>query len=274
MDGIVDIPALPSAPEVFIVSWLDYCNKYGMGYALTDGSVGVHFNDSTSLVLAPDKEFVLFHYLSLSLDLELKAYTILRHVDYISTSPKQRSSILIRRNYTLTTFPEDLTTKIYLLKHFQGFMQERLYNEKPYCFLDHGRVKGMDFVQRYLRMKHVIVFKLSHDVLQVSLFFLEKEEGDRQITNIAMLPVQFLRPHQACSFFERARGDVHQQGVPPPDLVNRAAPSPGPGGRRPQDVGERDQEVEVYQGAAEHHQDHSLHRFWRRSRGGGHGEGR
>lgn len=45
--------------KVFIVSWVDYCNKYGMGYALTDGSVGVYFNDSTSCVLSPDKVFVL-----------------------------------------------------------------------------------------------------------------------------------------------------------------------------------------------------------------------
>jgi hypothetical protein len=46
-------------------------------------------------------------------------------------------------------------------------MQERLHYDKPYCFTDGARTKGMDFVQRYLRMKHVIVFKLSHDVLQV-----------------------------------------------------------------------------------------------------------
>ena len=45
--------------RVFIVSWVDYCNKYGMGYALTDGSVGVHFNDSTTLILSPDKKYVL-----------------------------------------------------------------------------------------------------------------------------------------------------------------------------------------------------------------------
>ena len=45
-------------PRVFIVSWVDYCNKYGMGYALTDGSVGVHFNDSTTIVLSADKKFV------------------------------------------------------------------------------------------------------------------------------------------------------------------------------------------------------------------------
>lgn len=50
-------PSLPLLDEkVFIVSWVDYCNKYGMGYALTDGSVGVHFNDTTSMVLSPDKQ--------------------------------------------------------------------------------------------------------------------------------------------------------------------------------------------------------------------------
>ena len=45
-------------PKVFIVSWVDYCNKYGMGYALSDGSVGVHFNDSSSVILSPDKVYV------------------------------------------------------------------------------------------------------------------------------------------------------------------------------------------------------------------------
>lgn len=46
---------------------------------------------------------------------------------------------------------------------------DRLYGQYPYTFEDLERSKGMDFVQKYLRMKHVIVFKLSHDVLQVSL---------------------------------------------------------------------------------------------------------
>lgn len=49
-------------------------------------------------------------------------------------------------------------------------MQERLLYDKPYCFTDAARTKGMDFVQRYLRMKHVIVFKLSHDVLQFNFY--------------------------------------------------------------------------------------------------------
>ncbi|KAF8882459.1 kinase-like domain-containing protein [Infundibulicybe gibba] len=96
--------------RVFIVSWVDYCNKYGMGYALTDGSVGVHFNDSTTLVLSPDKQ---------------KSHHI---------------------------------------------YMDRLYGEYEYTFEDVGRSHGMEWVQKYLRMKHVIVFKLSHDVLQFNFY--------------------------------------------------------------------------------------------------------
>jgi hypothetical protein len=51
----VDLPE----ERVFIASWVDYCNKYGMGYALTDGSVGVHFNDNTTLIIAANKQFVV-----------------------------------------------------------------------------------------------------------------------------------------------------------------------------------------------------------------------
>lgn len=46
---------------------------------------------------------------------------------------------------------------------------DRLYGEYNYTFEDVARTNGMDFVQKYLRMKHVIVFKMSHDALQVSL---------------------------------------------------------------------------------------------------------
>lgn len=43
----------------------------------------------------------------------------------------------------------------------------KLYGDYEYTFVDLQRTKCMHFVQKYLRMKHVIVFKLSHDVLQV-----------------------------------------------------------------------------------------------------------
>ncbi len=45
---------------------------------------------------------------------------------------------------------------------------DRLFGEYDYTWDDVERSRGMDWVQKYLRMKNVIVFKLSHDVLQVS----------------------------------------------------------------------------------------------------------
>ncbi|KAI0941865.1 hypothetical protein AcV7_002434 [Taiwanofungus camphoratus] len=133
-------------PKVFIVSWVDYCNKYGMGYALTDGSVGVHFNDSTTIVLSPDKH----------------------HFDYVSS--RRQGSVYVRKNHTVSEYPDDLKSKVYLLKHFERYIMDRLYGEYDYTFEDVERTKGMDFVQKYLRMKHVIVFKMSHDVLQFNFY--------------------------------------------------------------------------------------------------------
>ncbi|OJA20238.1 hypothetical protein AZE42_02693 [Rhizopogon vesiculosus] len=132
--------------RVFIVSWVDYCNKYGMGYALTDGSVGVHFNDSTTLILSADKH----------------------HFDYIAS--RRQGTVYVRKNFSVTEFPEDLKNKVYLLKHFERYIMDRLYGDYDYTFEDHDRTKGMDFVQKYLRMKHVIVFKMSHDVLQFNFY--------------------------------------------------------------------------------------------------------
>jgi hypothetical protein len=48
----VDLPE----ERVLIAPWVDYCNEYGMGYALTDESVGVHFQDGTAVVLTADKQ--------------------------------------------------------------------------------------------------------------------------------------------------------------------------------------------------------------------------
>ncbi len=42
---------------VFISKWVDYSNKYGLGYQLTDGCVGVLFNDGTKMVLDADQMF-------------------------------------------------------------------------------------------------------------------------------------------------------------------------------------------------------------------------
>ena len=43
-------------PMLWISKWVDYSDKYGLGYQLCDDSVGVLFNDSTRLILCSSGE--------------------------------------------------------------------------------------------------------------------------------------------------------------------------------------------------------------------------
>lgn len=40
--------------------WIDYTSKYGLGYILSNGAVGVFFNDATKIIL--DQDGLKFHY--------------------------------------------------------------------------------------------------------------------------------------------------------------------------------------------------------------------
>ena len=77
----------------------------------------------------------------------------------------------MRKSYTVSVYPDELKSKVYLLKHFERYIMDRLYGEYEDTFEDTKREKGMEWVQKYLRMKHVIVFKMSRDVLQVRRAF-------------------------------------------------------------------------------------------------------
>ena len=45
-----------AAPLVWISKWVDYSDKYGLGYQLCNNTSGVLYNDSTRLLLAADGE--------------------------------------------------------------------------------------------------------------------------------------------------------------------------------------------------------------------------
>ena len=77
--------------------------------------------------------------------------------------------VYVHRDYTVVDYPEELKSKVYLLKHFESYIMGKLYGDHEYTFTDLQRTKCMHFMQKYLRMKHVIVFKLSHNVLQVCM---------------------------------------------------------------------------------------------------------
>jgi len=54
---ITDEAEDPAAVPIYWVSkWVDYSDKYGLGYQLCDNSVGVLFNDSTRVLLTSNGE--------------------------------------------------------------------------------------------------------------------------------------------------------------------------------------------------------------------------
>lgn len=43
---------------VWVSKWVDYSDKYGFGYQLSDDTIGVMFNDLTKLLLLVDGKYV------------------------------------------------------------------------------------------------------------------------------------------------------------------------------------------------------------------------
>lgn len=148
--SLLDLKKALVDPTVFITKWIDYTNKYGLSYQLRDGSVGVYFNDGTSIILASDG--IYFEYL------------------YYDRGGDK--SIVLKREHSLKEPPIDLSKKITLLKHFKGYMQDNLTKAFS-TTVKEGRQSdskvGMDYLVKYLRTKNGVIFRLSNNSIQVTL---------------------------------------------------------------------------------------------------------
>jgi len=160
----------PDAPRVFIISWLDHSEKYGLGYALCNGTVGVHFRDSTSIMLAPRHQALDYVY-------------SVRHRSATGSAP--RPDQLRRENFPVPAgaaeaparsgecewLPQELVSKFKLLRFFQSEIMERLYGaDSPLTYVDGALCSGMDFVHKWYRCKQAIVFRLSNGTVQFNFY--------------------------------------------------------------------------------------------------------
>ncbi|GAA5830766.1 hypothetical protein JCM11251_001067 [Rhodosporidiobolus azoricus] len=181
--SIRSLPDEPEPPKVFLTSWVDYTHKYGTAYALTDGTAGVYFNDSTTMVLSPDKE----------------------HFDYITN---RRNNVYVRKNYNLSdlatnpppssssTSAAELDRKSYLLRYFEDYMSKTLRRDVSWAWEDVQRTKNMDFLVKYYRMKNAIVFKLSNEVLQFNFY-----DHTKLILTSSGLSLTFISPSFSLSTY-------------------------------------------------------------------------
>ena len=82
---------------MWIVKWVDYSDKYGFGYQLSDDSFGVIFNDTSKMVLIPDSN----------------------QIQYIDQFAQEHF-------YTKEWCPSELQKKLTLFNYFQKYMSENL----------------------------------------------------------------------------------------------------------------------------------------------------
>eukprot|EP00929_Paragymnodinium_shiwhaense_P085707 TRINITY_DN4612_c0_g1_i1.p1 TRINITY_DN4612_c0_g1~~TRINITY_DN4612_c0_g1_i1.p1 ORF type:complete len:931 (+),score=189.66 TRINITY_DN4612_c0_g1_i1:75-2867(+) len=152
--------ALPAgtAPELWVTKWVDYSSKYGVGYMLSDGSLGVYFNDSTKIVLAG------------------------RTFDYITRRTQEKPEQ--RNTYTFEDYPEDLKKKVTLLRHFKNYMTADSLERRDGATTGDTALpadlqskvmpcndsQGATYVKKWTRSRNAILFQLSNKVVQVMFF--------------------------------------------------------------------------------------------------------
>uniref|UniRef100_A0AAY5ERN5 Serine/threonine-protein kinase PLK n=1 Tax=Electrophorus electricus TaxID=8005 RepID=A0AAY5ERN5_ELEEL len=129
-------------PIFWISKWVDYSDKYGLGYQLCDNSVGVLFNDSTRLIMYEDGD----------------------SLQYIDRNTAE--SYLSVRSY-----PAALSKKITLLKYFRNYMSEHLLkagaNITP---RDGDELTRLPYLHHWFRTKSAIVLHLSNGTVQINFF--------------------------------------------------------------------------------------------------------
>jgi len=151
--ALTSMPARPdsslqpikSDSTVFITKWIDYSNKYGFGFQLSDRSVGVLFNDNTRISYSFDRSYIQFG-----------------EGSSVSTMSTQH-------------VPTSLHEKFTLLRYFAQYMDENLTEGGE---AGSGRVKPcpramatpIPQIKRWIRTPKAIIMHLTNGTIQVNYF--------------------------------------------------------------------------------------------------------
>ena len=110
--------------------WVDYSSKYGLGYLLNSGNVGVHFNDNTKLIQDDAKNF---------------SYYERKGPDKFDTEIK----------FLFDAVPREVSKKVLIHEQFAKYIQ----GEEDQSSRQQSVTEG--FVRKWVRTQHAILFRLS-----------------------------------------------------------------------------------------------------------------
>ena len=140
-------------PALFLDKWVDYSSKYGLAYLLSDGRIGVYFNDSTrAVLLGRGKDCGRFVYME-----------------------RKTSGSDVAVEYDMDKecgdWPASLAKKVTLIRHFQKYLAQHAKQlpstASPAATTTAALGGSPAHVRRWLRTKHAILFRLSSGQVQV-----------------------------------------------------------------------------------------------------------
>jgi polo-like kinase 1 len=130
------------APMLWIAKWVDYSDKYGFGYQLSDDSIGVSFNDMTKMILLPDGDTL----------------------HYIDKQAKEHY-------HKKSEYPLELAKKVKLLNYFQQYMTENLLKAGAHCTLgETAAMTRLPSMWTWFRTSRAVIMVLSNGTLQINNF--------------------------------------------------------------------------------------------------------
>ena len=93
-------------PNIWVIKWVDYSSKYGLGYVLNNGNYGVFFIDRTKIILNPKtKKFFYIVWKELA-------------------KPEEYNK------YELDDYPKEINNKVSLLIRFKKYFKGEMYEDK------------------------------------------------------------------------------------------------------------------------------------------------
>lgn len=174
-----------SVPVFWVSKWVDYTDKYGLGYQLCDNSIGVVFNDNTRVILLNNNLSVTY-------------------VDENS----------IEHYHTVEEYPPSLEKKMTLLKYFCTYMKQYLLmTGEDVSPRECDNLVRLPCLGTWLRTRSAISFYLTNGTVQINFF----QDHTKLILCPLMSAVSYIDNNRV---FHTYRLETLHKGCPP-DLFSR-----------------------------------------------------
>ncbi|XP_033208074.1 serine/threonine-protein kinase polo [Belonocnema kinseyi] len=127
-------------PFVWISKWVDYSDKYGFGYQLSDDGVGVMYNDGTRLIMLANGH----------------------NIHYINRDGKELY-------YTQQSYPNSLEKKMKLLNFFLRYMTEHLMKAGGAIAVKQSdQLSRIPYMNQWFRTQTAVVMQLTNGSVQIN----------------------------------------------------------------------------------------------------------